>query len=219
MNKILKSTVVSGLAVLLLGASMSAMAGFTGAYAPANWTLTNQFNAITNPLGNTAVPDADPATSILLTAHNTSMLDGNGNPTNSGSIQTNLLFTTLAGAAGAVSFHWDYLATDSESLFFRAGYQLGGQSNLLTLDGTMVIGDVGGDAHQFGDFSFNVAAGQSFGFFVDSIDSQNGFFDLTISNFTAPPAAQTSEVPEPGTLALLGLGLVGIAALRKRKPV
>jgi len=45
-----------------------------------------------------------------------------------------------------------------------------------------------------------------------------GIFDLTLPGGTiALSAAPTSGVPEPGTIALVGLGLAGLAVIRRRK--
>jgi pilus assembly protein TadC len=39
---------------------------------------------------------------------------------------------------------------------------------------------------------------------------------LAMNSFAAPAVAQSSVIPEPGLLALLGGGLVGLAALIRR---
>ena len=56
----------------------------------------------------------------------------------------------------------------------------------------------------------------SFVFGSAAVFNQNTFFNVT---FLTDHSPEPSSVPEPGTLALMGLGLVGIAATRRRKRV
>ena len=92
-----------------------------------------------------------------------------------------------------------------------AGYLLNGVFTKLSID-EFNINPVGAlvPNPQRGSASFAVAAGNIFGFYVYSLDSRFGEASLRISNFSA-------DVPEPTSLALLGLGLAGIFASRRRK--
>jgi MYXO-CTERM domain-containing protein len=108
-------------------------------------------------------------------------------------------YTTLTIAApidGMVEFDWSYYSVDSP------GYDEGG----YILNGTYYfLADASGNS---GNVSFNVSAGDEFGFYAYTFDGLFGPGELTISNFTAP-------VPAPGALALLGLA--GLASSRRRR--
>ena len=169
---------------LTLAAASSASAatvfGFQTPYAPSNWTFTNS-NA--NGLVNTGGAPA----SISLT--------GGDNGSNS-SGTTN--YTTTA--AGTVTFDWNY-STNDGPLLDRFGYLLNGSFTQVTNNG--------GDVDQNGTSTFNVLAGDSFGFRIFTTDNTGGRASVTISNFSAP-APVPASVPEPSTvLSLLVLGGLG----------
>ncbi|MFM7875379.1 MAG: PEP-CTERM sorting domain-containing protein [Microcystis panniformis] len=99
-------------------------------------------------------------------------------------------YTTTAAAAGTVTFDWDY-STNDDPGFDGFGYLLNGSFSFLT------------DSPNNGTSTFNVLAGDSFGFRVYTIDNVFGRGSVTISNFSAP-------IPEPSTvLSLLVLGGLG----------
>ncbi|MFM7279041.1 MAG: PEP-CTERM sorting domain-containing protein [Microcystis aeruginosa] len=99
-------------------------------------------------------------------------------------------YTTTAAAAGTVTFDWDY-STNDEPGFDGFGYLLNGSFSFLT------------SSPNNGTSTFNVLAGDSFGFRVYTIDNVFGRGSVTISNFSAP-------IPEPSTvLSLLALGGLG----------
>ena len=166
---------------LTLAAASSASAatvfGLQGAYDPSNWTFANS-NA-DGFVDTTGAP-----ASISLTGG-----DNNG----SGSFGTTD-YTTTAAAAGTVTFDWNYSTTDGP-VWDPFGYLLNGSF-------TRVTNNVGGVV-QNGTSTFNVLAGDSFGFRIATTDNCCGRGSVTISNFSAP-------IPEPSTvLSLLVLGGLG----------
>jgi hypothetical protein len=158
------------------GASAATVFGFQTPYAPINWTFTNS-----NADGSVNTSGA-PA-SISLT--------GGDNGSNS-SGTTN--YTTTAAAAGTVTFDWNYSTADGP-FFDPFGYLLNGSFTQVTNNG--------GGVFQNGTSTFNVLAGDSFGFRIFTRDNFLGPGSVTISNFSAP-------IPEPSTvLSLLVLGGLG----------
>ncbi len=67
-------------------------------------------------------------------------------------------------------------------------------------------------------FSADVSAfaGQTVSFEVN-LNIRNGFFDAGFDNFRTNLEEPENEVPEPGTLALLGIGLAGLGLVRRRR--
>ena len=163
------------------GASAATVFGFQTPYAPINWTFTNS-----NADGSVNTGGA-PA-SISLTG-------GNNGSNSSGT--TN--YTTTAAAAGTVTFDWNYSTADVSAFWDTFGYLLNGSFTQVTNNG--------GGFVQNGTSTFNVLAGDSFGFRIFTRDNLFGRGSVTISNFSAPAPA---PVPEPSTvLSLLVLGGLG----------
>ncbi|CCI07165.1 Genome sequencing data, contig C325 [Microcystis aeruginosa PCC 7941] len=158
------------------GASAATVSGFQTPYAPINWTFTNS-NA--DGFVNTGGAPA----SISLTG-------GNNDSVNSGTTD----YTTTAAAAGTVTFDWNYSTVDGP-FWDPFGYLLNGSFTQVTNNG--------GGVFQNGTSTFNVLAGDSFGFRIFTRDNLFGRASVTISNFSAP-------IPEPSTvLSLLVLGGLG----------
>lgn len=110
-----------------------------------------------------------------------------------------------APSASTLTFDWLYTSFDVDGATWDpAGYYLDASFFQLTNDA--------GSSSQSGTVSFAVASGQTYGFYVSSVDNFGG--GATIQ---ATQATQVTQVPEPGTLALLGLGLFGLVAAKRRK--
>ncbi len=108
-----------------------------------------------------------------------------------------------------VSFNWVYATFDADPAFDPFGYELANTALGLDLGFAQLTVD-GVALNQFGAKSVFVQAGQYFGF---STFSDNSFGAAT----TTINGLQIAEIPEPGTLLLLGLALAGAGSAARRR--
>lgn len=164
-----------------------AQAAFIDAYALSNFALTNTSTCAALDMPNGFVTGSADNLSIILTGSNSG----------SGCAGTTDLTITAAGA-GVVQFDYSYSSLDTPG-FDSGGFLLGAVFTELTegnppLSGTQTI---------------QVTAGETFGFRVTTADNQGEPGVLTISNFSAPAGSTTTPAPEPGTLGLVVVSVLG----------
>lgn len=177
MNCILKTsacTLIAAAGFLALDEPAKAISvicnGFIDTCAPANWTISEPGN------GSVTITP----TEAVLTSND----DGGGN--------TSVTMELLAPVLGFVSFKYAYQTLDVDgSEFDPFGYTLDGVFNQIVPPPFLAQGGT-----TTGSFSFEVSAGQTFGFYAQATDSQLGPSITNISDFVY-------EVPGP--LPILGL--------------
>ena len=195
--------IAAALIVVPMGANATPILGFNGVYDVSTWTTT--FATTTSPsavLGTGGSVDTSGAPNMITLTE----------PDNGGGFEYGVQFTNVAAADGIFSFDWTYDGTDGCCSAVYA--YIGSTVTPETFLGPYLANGV--DIPTGGSFSAAILAGQVFGWGNFTEDDIFGANVLTITNFSAPgPVA----VPEPGTFALLGLSLAGLAATRRRKQV
>ena len=172
-------------AVLAFGAT--ALAGWSGG-AHAAYTFYNDDG------GNGTLSGSYPAFTI------TGSDDGSGNDDTAFYVQT-------YASAATVSFTWQYASLDNGgSVYDPAGWILDGVETQLSTDG-------GPGTNSSGSFTVSVGAGQTFGWYVHSLDSTSGAGLLAVNQDLPPPPP---PVPEPGDAVLMMAGLAALFAAARR---
>ena len=108
-----------------------------------------------------------------------------------------------------LSFDWAYAIIDSRgSTFDKAGYVLNNTFTQLSTDGQL-----GSNTIQSGSVLISIMANDIFGWYIDSVDSLDGFAALKVTNYSAAPSA----VPVPAALPLMASALVAFGISRRSK--
>jgi hypothetical protein len=156
-----------------------ALTGFTGAYDPSNWTLTN--------------PDGD----IDLTNAASGQIDLIGSDTGSTlPANTDWTISITPARAGSLSFDWSYGTLDTGS-DDTAGYLLNGFfTELASVDGETSNSPV----------TFVLNPGDTFGFRVATLTNSGGPGIFTVSNFNVQPVP--FEFSPAVGLGILGLNVL-----------
>ncbi len=177
----------STLFIFLLMTS-NANAAFINGYDLSNWSQSINGGSV----DISGAPDT-----LVLTSSN----DGSNN-------EKNQDFTITALKNSSVSFAWNFQTNDSFNAYDPFGMLLNGVFTQLT--------DNLGNNNQSGIFSFNIVAGDIFGFRANSIDSMFGSSITDISAFDATPAP--TSVPTPATFWLMSSSLIYLLC-KKRKSI
>jgi hypothetical protein len=168
--------------------------GFTGVYAPANWTVTN--------------PNGDAGTVNATSAPNSISISSSA--TNSGTTSS-VFYTVNITTTGTINFNWSYSTTDFSAAYDYPQYAING-----VIVGLIPGFSGAGATSQLGNASINVTAGQTFSLVMTTSDNIGGFGTTVFSNFSGPGNGTNSlawyTAPSGGTL-------VGTAASGANLPV
>lgn len=164
-----------------LPSKVMALTGFTGAYDPSNWTLTN-------PDGGIDATNAASGQIDLIGSDTGSTLPAN----------TDWTISITPDRAGSLSFDWSYGTLDPVP-DDTAGYLRNGIfTPLASLDGETSIGN--------SPVTFVLNPGDTFGFRVATLSNSGGPGVFTVSNFNVEPVP--FEFSPAVGLGILGLNVL-----------
>ena len=170
----------SVIAILFSSKVLLADTGFTGPYAPSNFTLTNS-----SPSGshNGSVNTSGAPSYVSIT----------GPDTTSNSPSTTS-YTATAGYTGTYSFNWSYSTLDAPSYDYP-NFINGSSVTLFSGFNNSVYGS----ATQSGTESYTITNGTTFGFQIYSTDNLFGAASVVISNFLWASAPASTDITVVGS--------------------
>jgi PEP-CTERM motif len=186
-------------AFLLATSCRASVLGFNGDYDYSTWTSTNT-------LGNATHSSIDPTQQTLTLYEPDESYTGGMTYTDGAQ---SFLFSHTVVQSGTVSFDWAFNWDDDPCCSGLDFYVNGQLYNLANGSPVDPYNAASGDAS--GMFSIAVDAGDTISFDAFSADGCCGAAVSTITDF------DVVGIPEPPTLLLLGAGLIGLAAVRRRR--
>jgi len=116
-----------------------------------------------------------------------------------------------ASETGSITFSYYYRTDDDDPSYDPASYFINGDS--------WEIVDEEGPNSQWGMVTFNLTAGDTFGFSIDSTDGCCGRGKLAFTLGEVEPTPPPSNVPEPVSWAMIvgGFGLIGSTMRGRRR--
>ena len=202
----MKNALGIAFAALALTSGISAHAGvqgFTGVYAPPNWTTTVLGN-LTGGAGGSTVMNS---TTLTITGGNAISPNPPFGPACTGAIfgipGPCEIHITIGQIQNPFVFDWSYASLDSSAAaadFFG-----------MLIDGVRIqLSDPGGAPTQSGHVTRNAVS--SFGWYINCTDCIEGGATAVITGFKAG-----LQTPEPGTLALYGIAFASLALVTRRR--
>lgn len=124
-------------------------------------------------------------------------------------------YTATAATAQTLSFDWTYTTDDlAGAQFDPGGYLINGTQFQVSPVTSDPLAYTSGSGHVL----LTLAAGDTYGFYVYSTDSQEGRADIHVTPLGDITAPSSAAIPEPGAWALMLSGFFGLgAALRRRR--
>jgi hypothetical protein len=188
----MKRLLLAAALAVSFSAQAATIVGFTGAYAPGNWTQSPGTGTVN-----------------VFNANDLSLTSGDDQSFNSSATDVGIV---VAQPKVTISFDWAFVTQDPEGPFYDPFGVNTLLSGVLPPPLFTVLSDSSGVASQSGTFSVMLEAGDLFAFSQQTLDNFGGSATTRISNFRV----DVTEVPEPSTIALLAITLAGGLTVRRR---